>query len=160
MTKVDDVCSHWHKERKKYPNSYFSYPLFFFKEMISHRKFVNRKLKSHHWWSYFNRLLNFYLFFFEREHKLGREKERGTEDRKPTLQWQADSTEPGCGAQTHELRDYDLSRSQMLKRLSHSGPWSFAFNDAPRIHGTSASIRHRQFMWGKGLRRQTWGSGP
>ena len=27
----------------------------------------------------------------------------------------------GCGAQTHKLRDHDLSQSWMLNRLSHPG---------------------------------------
>ena len=34
---------------------------------------------------------------------------------------QAPHCQVECGAQTHELRDHDLSRSQTLSQLNHSG---------------------------------------
>ena len=50
----------------------------------------------------------------------GAEREGDTEskDRLQTLSWQHQAQ---CGAQTHELRDHDLSQSRMCNRLSHPG---------------------------------------
>ena len=52
------------------------------------------------------------------KHKLGRDRERGTEDPKWGLCWQQTAW---CRTRTHEPRDHDVSQSQMLNRLSHPG---------------------------------------
>ena len=54
------------------------------------------------------------------------QRESGTEDPKRALHWQQWVR---CGARSHELRDGDLSRSQMFNRLSHPGTLVSFFND-------------------------------
>ena len=72
------------------------------------------------------------MFTFERERETeckqgrGREREGHTESESFRLQTPSCQHKARRGARTHEPRDHDLSRSQMLNRLSHQG--------APQIH--------------------------
>ena len=73
---------------------------------------------------------NVYFYFWDRERAWTREGQRERETQNPK---QAPSS--GCqhraqrGARTHGVWDHDLSRSQMLNRLSHPGALSSAFSE-------------------------------
>ena len=67
-----------------------------------------------------------FIYFWEREHEQGRDRERGRQRIWSRLC--AVSTKPDMGAQTPEPWNDDLSRNQMLNWLSHSGaPHIFSF---------------------------------
>ena len=57
----------------------------------------------------------------ETEHEQGRGRERGRHRIRSRLQAPSCRHRAPRGAQTHELRDHDLSQSRMLNRLSHPG---------------------------------------
>ena len=73
------------------------------------------------------------IFEREREHEQGRDRRRGTEDRKQALCWQQRAW---CGARTHKPWYHDLSRMLMLNRLSYPGaPTHLEFLNSPSSLG-------------------------
>ena len=84
------------------------------------------------------------MFIFEREgeteHKWERGSERGRHRITSRLQALSCQHRARRGARTHRPRDHDLSRSQMLNLLSHSG--------APRF--INLFFKERQHKQGRG----------
>ena len=68
---------------------------------------------------------NIYLFLRDRDRAWAGEgqieREGDTESETSSRLWASIQHRAGCGAQTHEPWDHDLSRSQSLSRLSHPG---------------------------------------
>ena len=114
---------------------------------------IDRKAETHEKHSnlmgWFLKLYPFlmFLFNFERERERERESERmgeGQRERETRI-WsrlQALSCQHRAqhGAQTHEPRDYDLSRSRMLNWLSHPGTPVFFLFKSTRGHNKLLTI--------------------
>ena len=80
-------------------------------------------------WIYEQFLFNVYLFLreTEAEHEWGRGRERGRHRIGSRRQARNCRRRAGRRARTHEPRDHDLSRSQMLHGLRHQVPPSCGF---------------------------------
>ena len=62
-----------------------------------------------------------FIYFWEKEHKWGRGRERRRHRIRSRLQTPSCQHRAQQGAQTHKSLDHDLSRSQTLNWLSHTG---------------------------------------
>ena len=75
-------------------------------------------------------LLTYLLIYLEGAHKQGERQTEGDTESEAGSGLHTDSQEADAGAQTHKLWDHDLSQSQTLNRLSHSGaPKKFLFRN-------------------------------
>ena len=82
----------------------------------------------------------FILFLREREHKMGKDRERGTQNLQQAPVYLSFPHRAQCGTQTCEPWDQDLSWSRLLNWLSHPGaPKTENFKTPTNTHTQSTN---------------------